>query len=154
MSTVDPTPLFPFGHGLSYTCFAWAARRAAPERVADRRDRARSSVTVRNTGDRRGAEVVQLYLHDPVAQVTRPVLRLIGYAAGRARAGRGAHGRLRGARRPDLVHRARGGGVVEPGDLELRLGASSADIRFTLPFSLTGARRDVGFDRVLVPEVR
>ena len=36
-------------------------------------------VTVRNTGDRAGTEVVQLYLHDPVAQITRPVVRLIGY---------------------------------------------------------------------------
>ena len=48
------------------------------------------SLTVRNTGDRAGAEVVQLYLHDPVAQVTRPVQQLIGYARVALERGRGA----------------------------------------------------------------
>ena len=55
-----------------------------PDATTDRRlggrRRGDVGVTVRNTGDRAGTEVVQLYLHDPVAQTTRPVVRLIGYA--------------------------------------------------------------------------
>lgn len=78
VSILDPTPLYAFGHGRSYTTFAWEAfEGTAPEIGTD--GTYPLSLTVRNTGDRAGAEVVQLYLHDPVASVTRPDVRLIGY---------------------------------------------------------------------------
>src|SRR5256886_1785161 len=71
-------PLFPFGHGLSYTTFGYSALRLSAPRIAPA-GTLRVSVTVTNTGSREGAEVVQLYVHDEVASVTRPVRQLVGF---------------------------------------------------------------------------
>jgi beta-glucosidase len=72
------TPLFPFGHGLSYTTFAYSDLRAsaASIRAGDPVD---VSVMVRNTGSRDGTEVVQLYLRHDAPSVTRPVRELRGF---------------------------------------------------------------------------
>ncbi|BCJ70971.1 beta-glucosidase [Catellatospora sp. IY07-71] len=153
VSTVDPTPLFPFGHGLAYTRFDWTGETAAEPLSCPTDGSVRVAVTVRNAGGRPGTEVVQLYLHDPVAQVTRPVIRLIGYARVPLEPGQ--------ARRVEFTVPAdlaaytgrEGRRIVEPGDLELRLGASSADIRHTVPVRLHGPERVVGFRRAMTSEV-
>jgi len=72
------TPLFPFGHGLSYTTFGYSDLRLSTPRITPSGS-LRVSVTVTNTGTRDGAEVVQLYVHDEVASVTRPVRALAGF---------------------------------------------------------------------------
>ena len=72
------TPLFPFGHGLSYTTFSYSDLRLSAPRITPAAT-LRASVTVTNSGSREGAEVVQLYLHDEVASVTRPVRALAGF---------------------------------------------------------------------------
>src|SRR5207253_2074425 len=72
------TPLFPFGHGLSYTTFSYSDLRLGAPRITPT-GTLRVSVTVTNTGSREGAEVVQLYVHDEVASVTRPVRALAGF---------------------------------------------------------------------------
>jgi beta-glucosidase len=72
------TPLFPFGHGLSYTTFSYSNLRVNAPRITPA-GTLRVSVTVTNTGGREGAEVVQLYVHDEVASVTRPVRALAGF---------------------------------------------------------------------------
>lgn len=127
VSNIDPTPAFAFGHGLSYTAFDWSDL-AVEEKETGTDGAFRLAFTVRNTGEREGTEVVQLYLHDPVASVVQPVQRLIGYtrvalAAGQAR-------RVRVTVPADLASFTGRGGrrIVEPGDLELRLAASSAEI--------------------------
>ncbi|MEV0408831.1 glycoside hydrolase family 3 C-terminal domain-containing protein [Actinoallomurus sp. NPDC050550] len=79
VSNLDPTPAFPFGHGLSYTTFAYTDLALSSDEIATDGE-VEIACTVRNTGDRRGAEVAQLYLGDPVAQVTRPLLQLAGFA--------------------------------------------------------------------------
>ncbi|NNN36254.1 glycosyl hydrolase [Streptomyces sp. S3(2020)] len=147
VSNLDPTPLYPFGHGRSYTSFAWESDAADTEIGTD--GSYDMTVTVRNTGDREGAEVVQLYLHDPVASVTRPDVRLIGYQ--RVRLAPGEAARVSFRFHTDLssftdrsLRR-----VVEPGILELRLAASSADVRHTTRLNLTGPVRVLGPDRVL-----
>ncbi|GAB6859296.1 beta-xylosidase/alpha-l-arabinosidase [Microbacterium xylanilyticum] len=78
VTSADPTPLRPFGFGLSYTSFAYEGFAVSAEARTDGAFTA--TVTVANTGARRGAEVVQLYGRDVVASVTRPVAQLLGYA--------------------------------------------------------------------------
>lgn len=74
----DKTPLFPFGHGLSYTSFAISAPRTAKPRFARDEDIS-AQVTVTNTGNRSGDEVVQLYITRSGLSVSRPVLELKGF---------------------------------------------------------------------------
>ena len=69
------TPLFPFGHGLSYTTFEYSTPTVSPARIGPA-GRAEVSVTVTNTGRRAGDEIVQLYIRDLVSSVTRPVMEL------------------------------------------------------------------------------
>jgi beta-glucosidase len=73
------TPLYPFGYGLSYTTFQYDAPRVSSERIGPE-ESVKVSVTVTNTGKRAGEEIVQLYLRDDVASVTRPVQQLRGFA--------------------------------------------------------------------------
>ena len=68
-------PLYPFGYGLSYTTFSLSAPRLAQATIRNG-ENATVSVDVANTGSRRGDEVVQLYLHDDEASVTRPLIEL------------------------------------------------------------------------------
>jgi hypothetical protein len=155
----DPTPAFPFGHGLSYTTFEYAdlhlderpAGGAPLEVPTD--GSVDVSLTVRNTGDRDGAEVVQLYLHDPVASVVRPVRQLVGFA--RVPLAPGASARVTFDLHTDRtsftgrdLRR-----IVEAGDLALQVGASSEDLRLEGRVRLTGPERTVGVDRVLTTPV-
>ncbi|MEU3058608.1 beta-xylosidase/alpha-l-arabinosidase [Streptomyces griseus] len=148
VSSVDPAPAFAFGHGLTYTAFAWGD-------LVVERGRATTegeftfSCTVRNTGAREGTEVVQVYLHDPVASVVQPVQRLIGYV--RLDLGPGQAARVRATVPADLASFTGRDGhrIVEPGDLELRLSASSDDPRLTARVTLTGPVRTVDHTRRL-----
>ncbi|WP_306316509.1 MULTISPECIES: glycoside hydrolase family 3 N-terminal domain-containing protein [unclassified Streptomyces] len=152
-SNVDPTALYPFGHGLSYTTFAWEAPQCdTPEFATDGEVSLR--LTVRNTGDRPGTEVVQLYLHDPVGTVARPEARLVGYA--RVPLDPGAAAEVHATFPADLAAYtgADGRRVVEPGALELRVAASSEHVHHTVPLTLTGPVREVGHDRRLRCELR
>ena len=154
VSSVDPTPLFPFGHGLSYTEFEYSdvcvrAADGSPGTTIATDGAAEVACTVRNAGARPGTEVVQLYLRDPVAQVIRPARYLAGFARvpldpGQARrvvfrlhADRTAFTGLSGTR------------VVEPGLIEIAIGSSSADLRLHGEMELVGPQRTVGSQRVL-----
>ena len=158
VSSVDPTALYPFGHGLSYTSFRWSEVHVGGQVVTGPVECPTDgsltvALTVANTGDQPGTEVVQLYLHDPIAQVTRPVIRLIGYARVSLQPGQAR--RVAFDVHADLSSFTGRDGcrVVEPGDLELRLAASSEDVRFRVPVRLTGAERAVGADRQLTTKV-
>ncbi|HNV68688.1 MAG TPA: beta-glucosidase BglX, partial [Candidatus Ozemobacteraceae bacterium] len=76
---VENTPLFPFGHGLSYTTFSYAHLKLDQTQISSD-DTLRVTVDVTNSGDRAGTDVVQLYLRDHVGSVTRPVKELKGFA--------------------------------------------------------------------------
>lgn len=152
VSSLDPTPLYAFGHGRSYTTFAWEPAESRELEIGT--DGSYDlPLTVRNTGDRTGTEIVQLYLHDPVASVTRPDVRLIGYQ--RLELGPGEATRVTFHFHADLSAFTDRSGrrVVEPGVLELRLGVSSAEVRHTTRLTLTGPVRVVGAERRLRCEV-
>lgn len=153
VSSLDPTPLYAFGHGRSYTTFAWEDF-TGPKAEIGTDGACDVSVTVRNTGDRDGTEVVQLYLHDPVASVTRPDVRLIGYHRLDLAAGESRRVTFRFHADLSAFTDREGIRVVEPGALELRLATSSADIRHTAHLTLTGPVRPLGPDRRLHCETR
>jgi beta-xylosidase len=153
VSVIDPTAQFPFGFGLSYTRFEWSDAHLGPGPVASTEAEITVGLTVRNIGGRRGVDVVQLYLHDPVAEVTRPVMRLIGYA--RVDLAPGQAGRVAFRVHTDLAsYPGRAGHrVVDPGLIELRLARSSAEAVVALPIRLEGPQRLVGFGREMVTGV-
>ena len=107
VSSLDPTPLFPFGHGLSYTTYRLQRPRDQRRRRSPTDGEVTVSATVRNTGNRAGEEIVQLYLHDVQAQVTRPLSQLIGFTRVTPRARPGRPRRLPRARGPRRLHRCR-----------------------------------------------
>ncbi|MFE4059912.1 beta-glucosidase [Streptomyces sp. NPDC059096] len=148
VSSIDPTPAFGFGHGLTYTTFAWSELTTGDPRPATD-GAAELSFTVTNTGGRAGAEVVQLYLHDPVASAVQPEQRLIGYVRLPLEAGERA--RVTVTVPADLASFTGRDGrrTVEPGALELRLAASSTEVRLTAGFTLTGPVRYVDHTRAL-----
>ena len=154
VSSADPTPAYPFGHGLAYTTFAWSDAAVEGSSPGDTAlwpvdGEVTVAVTVTNTGEVAGTEVVQLYLHDPVAEVVQPVERLVGYA--RVTLAPGESARVRFQVPADLASFTglAGRRVVEPGDVELRLARSSADVVAALPLRLVGALREVGHARAL-----
>lgn len=150
VSNIDPTARYPFGHGLGYTSFAWSDLRVeAAEATTE--GTVGLSVMVENVGDRAGAEVVQLYLHDPVASVVRPVQRLIGFQ--RVELEPGASVRLSVEVPADLAAFTGRDGrrIVEPGSLVLGFGRSSADLPLQASVELVGPVRVVDHTRALHP---
>lgn len=153
VSTVDPTPLYPFGHGLSYNPAVWMNTELPAGEEWPTDGALRLAVTLRNEGASATSEVVQVYLHDPQAEVARPVQQLI--AAPRVDLEPGATCTVVIELPADVTsYTGRAGRrIVEPGEVELWVGASSRDIRARLAARLAGPRREVGFDRAFQPEV-
>ncbi|GAA3407726.1 beta-xylosidase/alpha-l-arabinosidase [Streptosporangium vulgare] len=152
ISNLDPTPLFPFGHGTSYTTFEIDSLRIDAAEVPTDGEFT-VSVRVRNTGGRAGEEVVQLFLHDVVAQVTRPVRQLTGFARVRLEPGASAVATFTvPADRTAFTGRDLRR-VVEPGDIEVFVGASASDLPCRGRIRLTGPLRHVGAGRRLVTRV-
>ncbi|MEO3808633.1 glycoside hydrolase family 3 N-terminal domain-containing protein [Sphaerisporangium sp. B11E5] len=148
ISNLDPTPLFPFGYGTSYTTFEVGDLRLSGTEVPTDGEFT-VSARVRNTGARAGDEVVQLYLRDVVAQVTRPVRQLTGFARVHLAPGESKEVRFH-------VHADRTAftgrdlrRVVEPGEIEVFVGTSAAHLPCHGSVRLTGPLREVGHDRRL-----
>jgi beta-glucosidase len=145
-------PLFPFGHGLSYTSFAYgelSLSSDSPEPTGV----VRISLEIANTGDRDGEEVVQLYLRDEFASCTRPARQLAGFARLALRAGETRrvtfHLDLSQLGFYDPAMRF----VVEPGGVEVQVGASSEDIRQSARFEIRGERRELSSAEIVPTRV-
>jgi beta-xylosidase len=147
-SSVDPTPLFAFGHGLSYTTFGYSDLELSAEDVATD-GTVEISCTVRNTGARSGTEVVQLYLGDPVASVVRPLRWLAGFARVPLAPGEACRVAFRlHADRTSFTGR-NGTRIVEPGEITIAVGGASDNTPLTGQFTLSGPVRTVRADRIL-----
>ncbi len=124
-------PQFAFGYGLSYTAFEIGDPRPSSDKIKAtalrKGDTLTVTATVRNTGDRAGDEVVQLYVHDPVASVVQPVRRLRGFRRVALDAGKSTTVRFQlGAEDFGFWTNDTGGDfALEPGAVEIYVGDSS-----------------------------
>jgi beta-glucosidase len=142
VSNLDTAPVRPFGHGLSYTTFTHTDLRIAEHQVPT--DGAIvASCRVTNTGDRAGADVVQLYAGDPVASVTRPVVQLLGYARVHLEPGQSAVVELDVPTHRLAFSDRRMVRIVEPGAVQLFVGPSCADPVLTAEVELTGPVHEI-----------
>jgi beta-glucosidase len=120
-------PLYPFGHGLSYTTFALTETTVRQEVVACD-ESFTAEVTVTNTGDRAGDEVVQLYVRDPQASVTRPVLELKSFLRVELEPGESKRVTFEVPAAQLGFYDRSVSFVVEPGQIEVFVGTSSAEL--------------------------
>ena len=146
------SPLYAFGHGLSYTSFSYDGLCIAPAQAGPTGS-VTISVDVTNRGRRAGDEVVQLYVHDPIASVTRPVQELRGFQRLHLEPGECRTVTFRLAVSQLGFHDRDMRFVVEPGTIEVQVGASSADIRQAGAFEITGPVTDVSAHKVYTTSV-
>jgi beta-glucosidase len=143
----ETTALYPFGFGLSYTQFSYSDFKINKSE-AKAGDLVDISVRVTNTGARTGDEIVQLYLHDAVASLTRPVKELKGFKRISLKAKESAVVTFSlavnqlGFYNTDMKY------VLEPGKFEVMVGASSQDIRTKGEFTVTGDVTDISQQKV------
>lgn len=124
----SPDPVWAFGHGLSYTTFSYESMKISTKRlVAD--DVCEVIVTVTNTGQRDGKEVVQLYVNDVVSSVVTPVKELKRFEKVFIPAGERREITFTLPIRELALWNIQMEEVVEPGDFELQVGSASDDIR-------------------------
>jgi beta-xylosidase len=150
VSNLDPTPAFPFGHGIGYSRVEWSDLAASADEIAIDGS-VTMSLTLRNTGDRDTAEIVQVYLHDPVATVVRPVQRLVGFQRVTLAAGQSVRVSVEVPADLAWFTLRNEEKIVEPGDLVLSFGRSSGDRPLAHTVRLLGARRSVDHTRALHP---
>jgi beta-glucosidase len=129
------SPLYWFGHGLSYTSFAYGNLRIAPA-FSGAGGHVEVRVDVRNTGRRAGQEVVQLYLRDEVSSVTRPLLELKRFEKIPLEPGESKTVRFELTSEDLSFLNARMEPVVEPGTFRVMVGAASDDIRVSGTFEI------------------
>ena len=136
---VKGSPLYVFGHGLSYTEFAYSNLDVSPKQLpAD--GQATVSVDVKNTGKREGDEVVQLYVHDVECSVKRAVKELRGLERISLKPGEKKTVQFKiSIRQLALYSEKTHAFAVEPGKFDLQLGSSSEDIRAREQINVTSS---------------
>lgn len=154
---ISASPLYPFGFGMSYTEFAYDNLQLDKKQV-DIGDSLEISVDVTNIGNRDGEEIVQLYIYDEAASVTRPVKELKGFKRVHLEAKERKTVKFKlstvqmGFYDVELKYQ------VEPGNIKIMIGSSSEDIRLEEDILLVGSRTDMEdkkiFSTPVVVEVR
>jgi beta-glucosidase len=133
---INGTPLFPFGHGLSYTSFKYSNFKIASKKI-NTKGQVTVNVTVENTGKLKGDEVVQLYVHDVVSSVKRPAKELRGFK--RISLNPGEKQNLTFTIPADKLafyDEKTHGFIVEPGMFDIMIGSSSEDIKASGQFEV------------------
>ena len=129
-------PLFPFGHGLSYTTFAYG-KPSADKKTMTADDTISFTVNVKNTGTREGQEVVQLYISDKKSSLPRPVKELKGFQKVKLAPGEEKAVTLTIDKKAlSFFDDAKHEWVAEPGKFEAVIGSSSRDIKGIVLFEL------------------
>lgn len=123
----DPYPAYPFGYGLSYTTFKYS-QLALSKKQANENDTIAVTFWVQNTGKRAGKEVAQLYIRDMKSSVATPIKQLFGFEKCALQPGETKTITLQLPIADLYLHNAAMQRVVESGDFEVQIGASSADI--------------------------
>lgn len=129
-------PLFPFGHGLSYTTFAYG-KPSADQKTISADGTLTVKVTVKNTGTREGQEVVQLYISDKKSSLPRPIKELKGFKKVKLAPGEEKEVSFTiNADALSFFDDTRHAWVAEPGKFEAIIAASATDIKGVVPFEL------------------
>ena len=129
--------LFPFGHGLSYTTFAYSNIKITPNNIPGEGFVVDVSADIKNTGTREGAEVAQLYVGDKEASVQRPAKELKGFQRVVLKPGETKTVNFRLNKRAMAFYDVNNKGwVAEPGEFDVLIGSSSQDIRLKGSFVL------------------
>ena len=137
VSSADPTPRHPFGHGIGYTTFVREDLRLVSTEVP-LDGVIECEVTVRNTGDRSGADVLQVYASDMAAQVVRPLRQLVAFRRVVLEAGESQTWSVRIPAAALAFTGVEGRRLVEPGRIVLRVAADAADEGLARDIELTG----------------
>jgi len=145
-------PLFPFGHGLSYTKFEYSSLNITPEKVGPAGTVA-ISCDIKNVGGRKGDEVVQLYIHDEVASVTRSVKELKGFKRMTLEPGEKKTVTFKLSMDQLAFYDRCLRLVVEPGTFRVMVGSSSEDMRLTGTFDIVGESKVTPLSRTFFSEV-
>ncbi|MCX7681717.1 MAG: glycoside hydrolase family 3 C-terminal domain-containing protein [Anaerolineae bacterium] len=150
---IPTTPLYAFGHGLSYTRFEYSNLRLSPAKV-DSRGQVEIACDVTNIGARAGDEVVQLYLRDRLARVTRPVQELAGFKRISLAPGEQCTVTFTVEMRQLGFYNHEMRFVVEPGYVDVMIGSSSSDIRLRGEFEVTGEVVEILGNRAFTSRAR
>ena len=144
--------LYPFGFGLSYTQFSYANMQWSKTKLKAN-ETVDISVTITNTGKRAGDEIVQLYTSDPVASVTQPVKQLRGFKRVSLAPQQSARVTFRLSANQLGFYDRNMDFVLEPGKINLLLGASSADIRLQGELDVVGEATNIAAQKVYLTPV-
>ena len=164
----NTTPLFPFGYGLSYTQFEYSNLNINQPKV-DSRDQVKISLVIKNIGKVHGEEVVQLYLHDREALVTRPVEELFGFKRVALDPGEQVTIIFTVSMKQLGFYNEKMEYVVEPGNIEVFIGSvnsnhgserldirdlfSKKDVKLRGQFEITGETIDLSNDKEFFSKV-
>jgi beta-glucosidase len=135
------SPLYEFGHGLSYTTFRISGLRLSDTTMDARSGRVKVSAQVTNTGSKTGDEVAQLYLYDPVASISQPIRRLRGFERVTLQPGQTKTVSWTLDRDDVGFYDNRGRFVVESGRIHAFVGNTSSQSDNKATFTVTGGKR-------------
>lgn len=138
INTTQNRPLYPFGHGLSYTKFEYADLEHDGSVQAD--GTLNIECKLSNVGQIAGDEVVQVYIRDRVSSVARPVKQLVGFARVSLDVNQSKKVSFQISMKQLAFHDLNMDQVVEPGKMDVFIGASSQDIRLKGTFEITGEK--------------
>lgn len=150
--SMDAKPLYPFGHGLSYTSFNYRDLEVSPSRIQPN-GYVEVKFRVENTGTRSGEEVVQLYIRKDTPSVSRPVKELKGFKRIPVNVGEVKTVRFKLWAEQLAFYDRRMKLAVEPGVYTVMVGSSSEDIRLTGKFEIVGTARILDSRRIFFSHV-